>query len=43
MFKDDDKVVQVAMQIVIAAGDARNAAGKALDCVAKFDFAGAKG
>lgn len=43
MFKDDDKVVQVAMQIVISAGDARNAAGKALDCVAKFDFAGAKG
>ena len=34
MFKDDDKVVQVAMQIVISAGDARNAAGKALDCVA---------
>ena len=29
MFKDDDKVVQVAMQIVISAGDARNAAGKA--------------
>ena len=42
MFKDDDKVVQVAMQIVISAGDARNAAGKALDCVAAFDFAGAK-
>ena len=41
MFKDDDKVVQVAMQIVISAGDARNAAGKALDCVAAFDFAGA--
>ena len=42
MFKDDDKVVQVAMQIVISAGDARNAVGKALDCVAAFDFAGAK-
>ena len=42
MFKDNDKVVQVAMQIVISAGDARNAAGKALDCVAAFDFAGAK-
>ena len=38
MFKDDDKVVQVAMQIVISAGDARNAAGKALDCVAAFDL-----
>ena len=38
MFKDDDKVVQVAMQIVISAGEA----GKALDCVAAFDFAGAK-
>ena len=38
MFKDDDKVVQVAMQIVISAGDARNAFG----CVAAFDFAGAK-
>ncbi len=42
LFKDDDKVVQVAMQIVIAAGDARNAAGKALDCVAAFDFEGAR-
>ena len=42
LFQDDDKVVQVAMQIVIAAGDARNAAGKALDCVGQFDFAGAK-
>lgn len=42
MFKDDDKVVQVAMQIVISAGDARNAAGKALDCVSEFDFEGAK-
>ena len=41
LFQDDDKVVQVAMQIVIAAGDARNAAGKALDCVGDFDFAGA--
>ena len=40
--RDSDKVVQVAMQIVISAGDARNAAGKALDCVAAFDFAGAK-
>ena len=43
MFKDDDKVVQVAMQIVISAGDARNAAGKALDCVAAFDFCRSKG
>lgn len=42
LFNDDDKVVQVAMQIVIEAGDARNAVGKALDCAAKFDFAGAK-
>ena len=42
LFQDDDKVVQVAMQIVIAAGDARNAAGRALDCVGQFDFAGAK-
>lgn len=42
LFKEDDEIVQVAMQIVIEAGDARNAAGKALDCVAGFDFAGAK-
>ncbi len=42
LFQDDDKVVQVAMQIVIAAGDARNATGKALDCVGQLDFAGAK-
>lgn len=41
-FQDDDKVVQVAMQIVILAGDARNAAGRALDCVGQFDFEGAK-
>ena len=38
LFQDDDKVVQVAMQIVIAAGDARNAAGKALDCVGPVSY-----
>ena len=41
-FKDEDRVVKVAMEIVMAAGDARNKAGKALDCVEIFDFDGAK-
>lgn len=40
--KDDDKIVKVAMEIVIAAGDAKNEASKALDCVGEFDFAGAR-
>ena len=38
LYKDEDKVVKVAMEIVIAAGEARNKAGKALDCVEAFDF-----
>ncbi|WP_333646170.1 PTS lactose/cellobiose transporter subunit IIA [Lacrimispora sp.] len=42
LYEDEDKVVKVAMEIVIAAGDARNKAGKALDCVEAFDFEKAK-
>ena len=38
LFQEEDKVVKVAMEIVLAAGDARNKAGKALDCVEAFDF-----
>ncbi len=42
-FNEDDKVVRVAMEIVIAAGEARNEASKALDAVKDFDFARARG
>ncbi|MFT4104694.1 MAG: PTS lactose/cellobiose transporter subunit IIA [Lacrimispora sp.] len=42
LYKDEDKVVKVAMEIVIAAGEARNKAGKALDYVEAFDFEQAK-
>ena len=37
-FKDDDMIVQVAMKIVIEAGDARNELSKAMDCVSAFNF-----
>lgn len=42
MLKDEDKIVKVAMEIVIAAGDARLDAGRALDCLERFDFEEAK-
>ena len=37
-YKDDDRIIKVAMEIVIAAGDARLEAEKALDAVEQFDF-----
>lgn len=37
-----EKMEQIAMEIILAAGDARNAANKALDAAENFDFATAE-
>ena len=34
----DDKITEVAMEIVVTAGEAREQANQALDAVSQFDF-----
>ena len=36
--KYDDKITEVAMEIVVTAGEAREQANQALDAVSQFDF-----
>lgn len=42
LFQEEEKIVQLAMEIIIQAGDARNAAEQAMDYIEQFDFVSAK-
>lgn len=42
LFQDEEKVVQVSMNIIIESGDARNSVKNALDRISEFDFDGAR-
>ncbi len=42
LFQEEEKIVQLAMEIIIQAGDARNAAEQAMDHIEQFDFVSAK-
>ena len=41
-YQDEDKIVMVAMEIIVEAGDARLEANKALEAVETFEFEKAK-